>query len=139
MVDKSRTNKPGINLNHVLIDETGANLVSERKYKFGQDGKPVIKDGQPEVLSEKFLDVRSAIIKLVNHYEKEDSLDFGEIVKRGQLVNRLRDEKLKEIELSTKWIELIKKNLVRLDFTPFVCVQIASIIEGKTTEELLQD
>lgn len=139
MVAKAKNIKPGINLNHVLIDETGTNLVSERKYKFGPDGKPVIKDGQPEILSEKNLDVRSVLIKLINHYEKEDSLDFGEIVKRGQLVNRLRDEKLKEIELSPKWIGLIKTNLVRLDYTPFVCVQIASIIEGKTTEELLQD
>lgn len=138
MVTKAKQ-KTGINLNHVLIDENGNNLVSERKYKFGLDGKPVIKDGQPEVLTEKNLDVRSVLIKLINHYEKEDSLDFGEIVKRGQLVNRLRDEKLKEIELSPKWIELVKKNLVRLDFTPFACVQIASIIEGKTTEELLQD
>lgn len=139
MVAKTKSIKPGINLNHILIDESGEKLVVERKYKFGPDGKPIIKDGQPEVLSEKNLDVRAVLIKLVNHYEKEDSLDFGEIVKRGQLVNRLRDEKLKEIELTPKWIELVKTNLVRLDYTPFVCVQIASILEGKSPEDLLQD
>lgn len=131
--------KKQIQLETILNDSFGQPQVLERKYFFQENGNPRIKNGDPEVKSEKFLDLRAVLISTINHVDRDEQTDLGELVKRGQLINRIRNASNSSITLTPKIISLVKANMVKMKYDPNTIIQVISLIDISSSKDDSED
>lgn len=133
------TEKKEVDLKTILLDSFGEKLILEKKFVFQENGNPRIKDGEPEIKSIKYLTLKDVLISTINHVDREEQTDLGELVKRGSMINKIRNNLQGKINLAPKWVEIIKTNLVKMKYDPSTIIQVLSMIDSSFTINLEMD